>query len=119
MIEALKNQISEDTTSLKQATAIREKESAEFYETTKDLTQSITNVKMAIQVLSKHHEAAGSFVQLPAPILSSLHAVLKDLAYKQQMLEARQSENPRRAHGTAFLSTGSQSAASGTALLDL
>jgi len=117
MIEALKKQISEDTTSLKEATAIREKEAAEFYETKKDLIQSTTNVKMAIQVLSKHHSAAGSFVQLPAPVLSSLNAVLKDLAYKQQMLEARQEEHPSR--GASFLATGAKSTSTGTALLAL
>jgi len=116
-IEALKTQIAEDTASLKKATAIREKEAAEFYESKKDLTQSVTNVKMAIQVLSKHHSAAGSFVQLPAPVLSSLNAVLKDLAFKQQMLEARQAEQPSR--GASFLSTGSKSTSTGSALLNL
>merc|ERR1740130_596040 len=42
-IARLKSQISEDTESLKAATAIREREAAEFYETNKDLIQSITN----------------------------------------------------------------------------
>merc|ERR1740138_962943 len=63
-IARLKQQIAEDTASLKKATAIREKESAEFSETEKDLMQSVTNVKNAIEVLSKHH--ASSFAQLDA-----------------------------------------------------
>merc|ERR1719502_1874159 len=44
-IERLKNQISEDTASLKEATGIREAEAAKFRATNKDLVQSITNVK--------------------------------------------------------------------------
>merc|ERR1719313_1083181 len=51
-IERLKSQISEDTASLKEATAIRESEAAKFYESNKDLIQSIANVKNAIEVLS-------------------------------------------------------------------
>merc|ERR1719487_1244294 len=52
-IERLKVQIADDTESLKEATAIREKEAAEFYENNKDLIQYITNVKNAIEVLQK------------------------------------------------------------------
>jgi chromosome segregation ATPase len=48
-IERLKTQIAEDTAALKQATAIREKEAAKFYDMNKDLIQWITNVKNAIQ----------------------------------------------------------------------
>merc|ERR1719174_2132114 len=113
-IDRLKSQISEDTASLKEATSIREAEAAKFRETEKDLTQSITNVKNAIQILSKHNAAGASFVQLPAPLLSSIRTVLKDLDFKQQMLRADQSERPSKRSGTSFLSmnTGSESLSS-------
>merc|ERR1719199_1015972 len=71
-IERLKEQIADDTASLKEATSIREAEAAKFYETSKDLTMSITNVKNAIQILSKHNSASASFVQLDAPVLASM-----------------------------------------------
>merc|ERR1719326_2831794 len=94
-IERLKSQISEDTASLKEATSIREAEAAKFYETNKDLVQSITNVKNAIQILGKHNSASSSFIQLDASILSSMHTVLKDLAFKIQMINAGKSEEQR------------------------
>jgi hypothetical protein len=113
-IEALKEQIAEDTASLKEATAIREAEAAKFYETNKELVTSITNVKNAVQILSKHNAAGASFVQLPAPLLSSIRTVLKDLSFKQQMMRAEKSESPSKAAGTSFLSmsTGSESLSS-------
>merc|ERR1719174_770222 len=46
---------------LDKATAIRQKELAEFNEEEKDLLESITALKSAITVLSKHH---ASFLQL-------------------------------------------------------
>merc|ERR1719375_2472197 len=107
-IERLKEQIAEDTASLKEATSIREAEAAKFRETEKDLVQSITNVKNALQILSKHNAAGASFVQLPAPLLSSIHTVLKDLDFKQQMLRADQSERPSKRSGTSFLSMSTE-----------
>merc|ERR1719359_1415021 len=68
-IARLKEQISDDTASLKQATAIREKEAAKFYEENKDMIQVITNVKNAIEILGKHHQGGASFVQLDASLL--------------------------------------------------
>merc|ERR1719223_1586114 len=78
-IERLKEQIAEDTASLKEATSIREAEAAKFYESNKDLIQSITNVKNAINILGKHHKGS-SFIQLDASVLSSMRSVLSDLA---------------------------------------
>merc|ERR1719399_1801245 len=68
-IERLKEQIAEDTASLKEATSIREADAAKFYESNKDLIQSITNVKNAIQILSKH-QSASSFIQLDSSLMS-------------------------------------------------
>jgi hypothetical protein len=104
-IERLKSQIAEDTESLKKATAIREGEAAEFYETNKDLIQSLTNLKNAIQILGKH-QASASFVQLDAPVLASMRAVLTDLAFKHKMIEADKIERRgKKQNGASFLST--------------
>merc|ERR1719440_633405 len=103
-IDQLKAQIAEDTAALKTATAIREKEAAEFYEKNKDLVQSITNVKNAIDILSKHHRSASAFIQLDASLLASMRAVLKDLSFKMQMLQADKTETGRAGKSTSFLS---------------
>jgi hypothetical protein len=60
---------------------------------------------------------AGSFVQLDASLLTSMRVVLKDLAFKQQMLEADRSERPINKHsGASFLSTDTSSSASDSLL---
>jgi len=102
-IARLKAQIAEDTASLKEATSIREAEAAKFYENNKDLIQSITNVKNAINILSKHHSGSSSFIQLDASVLASVRSVLSDLAFKVQLLEAGKPD--RKAQKGAFLQT--------------
>merc|ERR1719171_2606600 len=116
-IEILKKQISEDTASLKEATSIREAEAAKFRATNKDLVQSITNVKNAIRILGKHNKGASSFVQLDAPLLASMRQVLKDLAYKMQVLQASKSEGRHSQRGASFLSLNTDSASLGDSLL--
>jgi len=118
-IARLKEQISDDTASLKEATSIREAEAAKFYETNKDLVQSITNVKNAINILSKHNSASASFVQLDASILSSMRTVLKDLAFKAQMLQADESEARHSQHGASFLSLSTERASLGDKLTSI
>jgi len=103
-IAHLKKQIAEDTASLKKASAIREKEAAEFSQSEKDLMQSVTNVKNAIEVLSKHHSGA-SFAQLDAGVMSSIRAVLRDLSLKHELLTVTASEK----HSTALLQAGANS----------
>jgi len=74
------------------------------------LIQSITNVKNAVQTLSKHNAAGASFVQLDASVLTSIRTVLKDLAFKQQMLRAEQGEHAsKKPTGTSFLSMNTES----------
>merc|ERR1740117_1795954 len=108
-IAILKEQISADTASLKEATSIREADAAKFYESNKDLVQSITNAKNAIDVLGKHNAPKTMFLQLDASLAASLRAVMKDLAEKQEMMRADQSERPRKNAGAAFLSMGTES----------
>jgi len=107
-VARLKKQIAADTASLKKATAIREKEAAAFSQTEKDLMQSGTNVKNAINVLSKHNSA--SLAQVDAPVMTSMRAVLRDLALKHELMTVSSSEHQR----TAFLSLGAQAQAQET-----
>lgn len=83
-IAATKKLIAEETQALAEATALREKEYGEFTQEEKDMIQAITNLKNAIQVLSRVH--GGSFLQLSPQITTSLHAVLQDAAYKHELL---------------------------------
>jgi len=116
-IARLKKQIAVDTDSLKKATAIREKEAAEFSETEKDLMQSVTNVNNAIGVLSKHHSGA-SFAQLDASTMSCMRAVLRDLAFKHELMAVSTSEHKHAAFLDVSSGLKSEGAtASGNSLL--
>jgi len=57
-LENLDKEIKKNQEALDQATAIRTKQLAEFNEEEKDMLQSISALKSAIVVLSKHHSAA-------------------------------------------------------------
>jgi len=98
-IEAMKKQIAEDTAAKKEALAIREKEAGNFRGDEKDTVQAITNLKNAIGVLKKHQGA--SFVQLDAPIMASVRAVLRDASFKYEMMMA----GHPAAHRSALLQT--------------
>lgn len=92
-IEAMKKQIAEDTAALRKATAIREKEATGFRAEEADLVQAVTNLKNAINVLSKHHS---NLLQMDAPAISGMQVVLRDVALKHEMLSVK-SRRPRRA----------------------
>jgi len=87
---------------LKEATAIREREAGEFSASEKDLMQSITNSGNALDVLGKHN-AAASLAQLDAPVMSSMRAILRDLAFKHEFLTVSGSEQQ---HAAAFTQMG-------------
>jgi len=84
-IAHMKEQIGADQEALKQSMSIREGEAGEFRGQEKELVQAINNLRNAIAVLSKHHEAS-SLLQLDAPVLSSVRAVLRDVALKYEMM---------------------------------
>merc|ERR1719482_953578 len=97
-IKNLEVEVAKNQDGLDKATAIREKELAEFNEEEKDLLESITALKAAITVLSKHH---ASFLQLPATHVLSVAAPLQHemskhgdllegvLTHKQQRMVTR------------------------------
>merc|ERR1719324_1434805 len=73
-IKNLEKEIAKHQDSMDKATAIREKELAEFNAEEKDLLESIAALKAAITVLSKHH--GGSLLQLQESKLVSVAATL-------------------------------------------
>ena len=71
-IKNLEAEIAKNQEALDKATAMRQKELAEFNEEEKDMLQSIGALKSAIVVLSKHH----SFAQIPSEALLNMAAVI-------------------------------------------
>merc|ERR1719456_1170761 len=74
-IKNLEQEVTANQQSLDQATAIRQKQLAEFNAEEKDLLQSIKALEAAIVVLSKHHSSA--LVQVPRTRLLSIAATLQ------------------------------------------
>jgi hypothetical protein len=72
-IKNLDKEVAENQNALDQATAIRQKELAEFNAEEKDLLQSISALSSAVTVLSKHNAA---LVQMPAGHLNSIAATV-------------------------------------------
>merc|ERR1719375_2168796 len=77
-IKNLEAEIAKNQEALDKATAMRQKELAEFNEEEKDMLQSIGALKSAIVVLSKHH----SFAQVPSETLLNM-AVTIDHQFKK------------------------------------
>lgn len=63
-IETLEASVAEQTTALSTATAIRDKEKAEFVAEEKEMIQSITSLKGAVITLSKTHGESASMLQM-------------------------------------------------------
>jgi len=77
-IKNLESEVAKNQEALDKATAIREKELAEFNAEEKDSLEAISALKAAITVLSKHN--GGAFLQIPAS-----HAQTVALTLQQQM----------------------------------
>merc|ERR1711920_349637 len=71
----LEKEVAANQEALDQATAIREKQLAEFNAEEKDLLESISALKAAIIVLSKHH--GGSLLQMPRSHVLGVAATLQ------------------------------------------
>ena len=85
-IKNLEKEIAENQEALDQATAIREKQLAEFNGEEKDLLQSVAALKAAIVVLSKHHGSA--LMQLPrSHVLGVAATVEHEMQKHAQLLE--------------------------------
>merc|ERR550534_369875 len=74
-IKNLEKEVAQNQEALDKATAIREKQLAEFNAEEKDLLESISALKAAIVVLSKHH--GGALTQLPRSHMLGVAATIQ------------------------------------------
>merc|ERR1719395_87108 len=74
-IKNLEQEVAKNQEALDQATAIREKQLAEFNAEEKDLLESISALKAAVTVLAKHH--GGALIQLPRSHVLGIAATLQ------------------------------------------
>ena len=81
-IKNLEAEIAKNQEALDKATAMRQKELAEFNEEEKDMLQSIGALKSAVIVLSKHHE----FLQVPEQQMINIAAMLQWQFHKHASL---------------------------------
>merc|ERR1719410_3180377 len=100
-IKNLESEVAKNQEALDKATAIREKQLAEFNEEEKDLLESISALKAAITVLSKHQ--GGAFLQLPQSHILGVAATIQNEMQKHSvMLKGILTRAERRAV-TAFI----------------
>merc|ERR1719473_774690 len=74
-IKNLEKEVAENQETLDQATAIREKELAEFNAEEKDALQAISALKSAVTVLSKHHDSA--LLQIPKSHIQGIASTIQ------------------------------------------
>merc|ERR1719401_1456502 len=77
-------EVAKNQAALDKATAIREKELAEFNAEEKDMLESISALKSAITVLSKHN--GGSFLQIPRSHMLGVAATVQNQMRKHSSL---------------------------------
>mmetsp|Transcript_35097 Transcript_35097/g.52058 ORF Transcript_35097/g.52058 Transcript_35097/m.52058 type:complete len:696 (+) Transcript_35097:20-2107(+) len=95
-IKNLEKEVAENQDSLDKATAIREKQLAEFNAEEKDLLESVSALKAAITVLSKHH--SGGFLQVANNRILGVAATLEnELSKHAALLQGVLSPSERRA----------------------
>merc|ERR1719405_290798 len=81
-IKNLEKEVAENQAALDKATAIRQKQLAEFNEEEKDLLGSISALKSAVTVLSKHN----SFLQMPRSHIVGVAATVQNEMQKHSAL---------------------------------
>merc|ERR1719271_198939 len=96
-IKNLEAEIAKNQEALDKATAMRQKELAEFNEEEKDMLQSIGALKSAIVVLSKHHS---SLAQVPSETILSMAAVI-DHQFKKHAFMLKQTVTPSQKKAVA------------------
>merc|ERR1719215_1612842 len=83
-IKNLESEVANNQEALDKATAIREKQLAEFNAEEKDTLESISSLKAAVTVLSKHQ--GGAFLQLPQTHVLGVAATLQHELQKHAAL---------------------------------
>jgi len=95
-IKNLEKEVASNQQALDAATAIREKELAEFNGEEKDALQSIAALKSAVTILGKHH--AGSLVQIPRSHILGVAATLEhEIQQHSQLLQGVLTHSERKA----------------------
>jgi hypothetical protein len=95
-IKNLEKEVAANQAALDKATSIREKELAEFNAEEKDLLGSISALKAAVTVLSKHH--GGAFVQLRGSHIMGVAATLQhELQHHNLLLDGVLTRSEKRA----------------------
>merc|ERR1711920_238819 len=104
-IKNLESEVAKNQEALDKATAIREKQLAEFNAEEKDLLESISALKAAIIVLSKHH--GDSLLQMPRSHVLGVAATLQfQLSKHAPLLEGVLTPKERRAAAAFIRSPG-------------
>jgi len=101
-IKNLEKEVAANQEALDQATAIRQKQLAEFNAEEKDLLESISALKAAVIVLSKHHPNS-SFLQMPRTHILGVAASLQHEMEKNAGLLVGVLTRSQRKTVTAFL----------------
>merc|ERR1711939_254550 len=98
-IKNLEKEVAENQAALDKATAIRQKELAEFNEEEKDLLGSISALKSAVTVLSKHN----SFLQMPRSHIVGVAASVQNAMQKHESLLSGVFTHSQRKAVNAFI----------------
>merc|ERR1719224_117493 len=98
-IKNLEKEVAENQAALDKATAIRQKELAEFNEEEKDLLGSISALKSAVTVLSKHN----SFLQMPHSHMAGIAASVQNVMQKHSSLLSGVLTHSERKAVSAFI----------------
>merc|ERR1719460_2856498 len=98
-IKNLEKEVAENQAALDKATAIRQKQLAEFNEEEKDLLESISALKSAVTVLSKHH----SLIQMPRSHVVGVAASVQNAMQKHASLLAGVLTHSERRVVSAFI----------------
>merc|ERR1719353_816001 len=102
-IKNLEKEVAENQAALDKATAIRQKELAEFNEEEKDLLGSISALKSAVTVLSKHN----SLIQMPRSHVAGVAASVQNAMQKHASLLAGVLTHSERKAVAAFIQSPS------------
>merc|ERR1740117_2163137 len=98
-IKNLEKEVAENQAALDKATAIRQKELAEFNEEEKDLLGSISALKSAVTVLSKHN----SLLQMPRSHVAGVAASIQNVMQKHSSLLSGVLTHSERRSVTSFV----------------
>jgi len=98
-IKNLEKEVAANQEALDQATAIRQKQLAEFNAEEKDLLESISALKAAVTVLSKHN----SFLQMPQNRMLGVAATLQNEMQKHSSLLRGVFTRSQRKHVESFI----------------